>query len=483
MFFNLKQVIRRAGVHSTFHKSTSNNVATQPKNNLTMICRSALFLVFSNAFILTACTGTPGATLPLFVIAGVQETSGANPRVLVLQDRILEPNLPTDAPRFVSFASQGLAATARAFDTVDEAGTREELVVLSRSQTGSTVTAFLDFFNTRGLLVSDPGTFRTSRSRVDLSTLTFPTALCPVDLEVTRDGNNAVIFNSPSVCNSTFSSANDSLVVLELPSRPPGTTPARVRSTILSNNAPANPLVRTPVFGSGTTRGGLFLDQQNGDSLYYLRQEGSQTVQLRLLSFSAYTSTDSENSTNVQIISDDIPIRSDEFRDMTRVSSNLAILGAGTYVLAPLSVTEGFVPETINTLDVRGQDGRAFIPDATGSSLFILDDNDKIVYHADPTIETNTEADLTGFVSTLNTTSDFLYVAGRNSAGTPLMTIFDLQPLFNEGNTNLESLLIEEDCNAASLEDTDPTNDDGLCFLTNPSALTWAEGILLTEEP
>jgi hypothetical protein len=417
---------------------------------------------------LVGCTGTRGPTLPLFVIAGVQDTGGANPRILVLQDRVLDGVADTE-PRFINFASQPLAAIARAFDSVDETNSREELVVLSRSQTGSTVSAFLDFFNTRGLLVSDPTTFRVSRTRVDLSTLAFPTALCPVDLEVTRDGNYAVIFNSPSVCNPTFGSANDSLVVLSLPSRPPGATPARVVSSILSSNAPANLLVRTAVFSGGTSRGGMFLDQNNGDSLYYLRQEGSQAVELRLLSFSAYTGTDPESSTNVQTISSNLPIRNDEFRDMTKVSSNLAILGAGTYVLAPLSVTTGFTPNPINTEDVRGQDGRSFVPDATSSLLFILDDNDKIIYHADPTTETNTETDVTGNISTINTESDFLYVVGGDR-----ISVFDLKPLIDEGNTNLEFLLSEDIC--------DPNNPDSLCDLNTPTALTWAEGILLPEE-
>jgi hypothetical protein len=418
--------------------------------------------------LLTSCTGTQADAEPLFVIAGVQDASGANPRVLVLQDRVLD-GLTADEPRFITFASRELGANARAFDTVDEASTREELVVLSRSQTDSVVSAFLDFFNTRGLLADEPDeTFFATRTRVDLSTLGFPTALCPIDLEVTREGNHAVIFNSPSVCNPTFGSANDSLVILSLPSRLPGTTPARVVSSILSSNAPANPLVRTAVFAGGTSRGGMFLDQQNGDSLYYLRQEGSQAVELRLLSFSAYTSTDPETSTNVQVISDNLPIRSDEFRDVTKVSSNLAVLGAGSYVLAPLSVTTGFTPEETDTEDVRGQEGRSFVSDATSSLLFILDNNDKIIYHADPTNTTNTETDVLGTVSTINTTSDFLYVAGGDR-----LSIFDLQPLINEGATNLESLLIEETCNSEA------EIPDGLCDLDNPSTLTWAEGILL----
>lgn len=431
-----------------------------------------IFLFTCLLLFLTSCTGTTAPSQPLFVIAGVQTPN----RVLVLQDRVLD-DITADEPRFITFTSRDLSATARAFDMVDEAGTSEELVVLSRNvATDETVSAFINFFNTRGLLADQPEeTFFATRTPVDLSTLVFPTALCPIDLEVTRDGNYAIIFNSPSICDSSFGSANDSLVVLSLPSRLPGTTPATVVSSILSSNAPANPLVRTAVFSGGTSRGGMFLDQQNGDSLYYLRQEGSQAVELRLLSFSAYTSTDPESSTNVQVISDNIPIRSDEFRDMTKVSSNLAILGAGDYVLAPLSVTTGFTPTRTNTEDVRGQDGRAFVPDGTSSLFFILDDNDKLVYHADPTTETNTETDVEGTVSTINTSSDFLYVADNDR-----ISIFDLQPLINEGNTNLESLLIEETCTPS--EKNDPDNTNGLCDLINPTALTWAEGILLPEE-
>jgi hypothetical protein len=478
-------VSKRSYSYTPLRKPNTNDVYVQSKNKSKLIYHFMALLSPCILLLLASCTGTTAPTEPLFVIAGVQDANGANSSILLLQDRILETT-DTNAPRFVNIVSQPLAATARAFDLVDEAGTREELVVLSRNVvtngTTITVSAFLDFFNTRGLLVSDPTTFRVSRSRVDLSTLTFSSSLCPIDVEVTRSGSHAVIFNSPSVCNPIFGSANDSLVVLSLPSRLPETTPASVVSSILSSNAPANPLVRTAVFTGGTSRGGMFLDQ-SGDSLYYLRQKGAQATELRQLSFSAYTSTDPESSTNVQIISDNIPIRSDEFREMTKVSSNLAILGAGSYVLAPLNVTTGFVPKATNTEDVRGQEARSFVPDATSSLLFILDDNDKLVYHADPTTETNTKTTIRGTVSTINTDSDFLYIAGKDARGNNLMSIVDLLPLVTEGNTNLESLLIEETCTAS--EKDDPNNTNGLCDLNNPTALTWVKGILLpvTQNP
>jgi hypothetical protein len=437
--------------------------------------------IFSTLLLLLAsCTGTTAPSAPLFVIAGIQDANGLNPAILVLQDRALDAtNTAPDAPRFVQITSQTLAATARAFDSVDEANIREELVVLSRSQdaTSRQVSAYLDFFNTRGLVAADPATFRATRTRVDLRTLSYPFPLsvdtvCPIDLEVTRDGTHAVIFSSPSVCFPGSSSANDALIVIALPPRLPETTPASVVSIILSSNAPANPLVRTAVFASsatrdGVTRGGMFLDQ-NGDVLYYLRQKGSQGVELRRLEFSSYTSATPESDTNVQVISSNIPIRTDEFRDMTKAGSNLALLGAGSYVLAPLSVTTGFTPKAINTVDVRGQEPRAFVIDPTGIQFFILDDNTRLVYHADPTLEANTTTEVTGTTATFNTTSSFLYIAGNQG-----MSTFDLLPLVNEGNTNLESLLTEDVC--------DPTQADGLCSLNNPTALSWAQGILLPE--
>jgi hypothetical protein len=427
-----------------------------------------VFLLLCNSLLLASCTGTQAEVEPLFVIAGVQSTSTSNsPSVLVLQDRVFEADDAT-APRFVSVTSRPLSAIPRTFDTVDRAGTREELVVLSRTVTNGTISSFLNFFNTRGLIASDETTFRTTRDPVNLNSLTYPapliaTTMCPIDMEVTRNGTHALIFSSPSVCIPGSPSANDAIIVVALPSRLPTTTPASVVSIIRSFDAPANPLIRTSIFPGEVSRGGMYLDQSS-DALYYLRQQTSQSVELRQLSFSAYTSSTPESGTNnVQIISSNIPIRPDEYRDMTRVSSNIGILGTSTYVLAPSSGTN-VTTTTVRTEPVRPQDPRAFVPDPSTNRLFILDDNDKLIYHADPSNETNSEADITGTVSTINTDSSYLYIAG-----TDIMNIFDLLPL-NEGTTNLESLFAEESCST--------TVGDGLCDLNNPTALTWAEGIL-----
>lgn len=430
------------------------------------------FLI-AGLLLLSSCTGTPAPAQPLFVIAGVTGTTGSS--VLVLQDRVLE-TLPSDAPRFVRFASQDLAAIPRVFDTIEETSTRDELIVLSRAQTANadgTFNAFLDFFNTRGLTPDDPGTFRTSRTRVDLRSLSysFPaTALCPIDLEVTRDGVYALFFNSPTVCNPQ-SSERDIIVVLTLPTRLPSTTPASVTSSIPSVTLPANPFVRSQVFAGGSSRAGFYVDQIS-DTLFFLRQIGSQQVELRRLERTAYTSSTPETGTgNVQIISSNLPLRADEFRDMTRVGSNIALLGTGTYVLAPQTVpTDSLTVRATDTVDARSQESRTFVNDVTGTRLLILDDNERLVYHADPTTATNTVAEVEGTVSAFNTTSSFLYVAGSRRT-----SVFDTLPL-NEGDTNLESLLIEETCNTSQ-------TDDGLCGLENPTALTWAEGILLPDEP
>jgi hypothetical protein len=421
--------------------------------------------------LLASCTGTTAETEPLFVIAGVQDP----PRVLVLQDRVFE-GLGQNEPRFTAFAVRDLGATARAFDTVDRAGTREELVVLSRTVTVAgttrTVSTFLDFFNTRGLVANNQDTFGTTRNRVDLKALTYPApltadTLCPIDLDVTRNGSHALIFSSPSVCFPGSPSADDAIIIIAFPARLPSTTPASVVSFIRSFDVAANPLVRTSLFPGDVSRGGMYVDQSS-DALYYLRQRSSQTVELRQLSFGAYTSTTPESGTNnVQVISSNIPIRPDEFRDMTRVSSNISILGASTYVLAPTSGTN-VTTTTVTTLPVRLQDPRAFVPDPSANRLFILDDNDKLIYHTDPTNQTNTDTDITtGSVSTINTASSYLYVAGND-----VMNIVDALPL-NEGNTNIDSLLSDETCTET------PTS--GVCELNNPTALTWAEGILLPE--
>jgi hypothetical protein len=412
--------------------------------------------------VLTACTGTQADAEPLFLIAGVQDDGGANPRVVVVQDRILD-GIADGEERFVTFASLGLEATARAFDLVDEIGTREELVVLSRSQEGDTVTAFLEFFNTRGLLASDTATFRSSRDSIDLGTFDIPD-LCPVDLEVTREGNHALLFNSPRVCDSTQLDTDNTIVALSIFRN----DAPFVLSSLEEGNL-TRPLITSNVLTSTPFPTGMFLDQST-NTLYYLRERGTQNINLQSLSFSAYTSESPETGANsAQVILDNLRFQVDSFRDMTKVGSSLAILGTTNYVLGPLNPTTT-LPEPIDTLDARSQTPRAFVPDATASSLFILDSNDKLVYHADPTLPANTEADVTGTLSALNTDSDFLYVLGINSRDEPLVTIFDLQPLFSEGNTNLESLFTEESCDG---------EDDGLCDLTNPTALTWAEGILL----
>ncbi len=429
-----------------------------------------IILFTTCVLLLSSCTGTPAPAQPLFVIAGITDTTG--PSVIVLRDRVLE-TLPTDAPRFVRFASQSLAATPRVFETVEETTTRDELIVLSRSQdTAGRVSAFLDFFNTRGLTPDDATTFRPSRARVDLSSLAYPfpaTALCPIDLEVTRDGVYGLFYNSPTVCNPQ-SSERDVIVVLTLPDRSPGTTLASVISSIPSVTLPANPFVRTQVFATSTARAGFYLDQ-SGDALFYLRQIGTQQVELRRLERSAYTSSTPETVTgNVQIISSNLPLRADEFRDITKVGNNIALLGTGSYVLAPQTVTTGFTPRASDTLDARLQESRTFVNDVTGTRLLILDDNERLVYHADPTTPATTVTEIEGTLSTFNTVSNFLYVAGPDR-----MSIIDTLPL-NEGDTNLESLLIEESCNTSQVE-------DGLCDLDNPTALGWAEGILLPEEP
>jgi hypothetical protein len=232
---------------------------------------TALLLICTLAF-LTSCTGTQAEVEPLFVIAGVQDP----PRVLVLQDRVFE-GLGQGEPRFTTFASRDLAAIPRAFDTVDRAGIREELVVLSRTVTVSgttrTVSTFLDFFNTRGLVADDETTFSNTRNRVDLKTLTYPApltadTLCPIDMEVTRNGSHALIFSSPSVCFPGSGTANDAIIVIALPARLPSTTSASVVSRILSFDVAANPLVRTSVFPGEVSRGGMYLDQSS-DALYY----------------------------------------------------------------------------------------------------------------------------------------------------------------------------------------------------------------------
>jgi hypothetical protein len=435
-----------------------------------MMKRHFIYLwIILSLLVLSSCTGTPGATAPFFVIAGVTTTAG--PSLLVLQDRVAD-NISANEPRFTRFTSQPLPAPAVAFETVDETGLREELIVLSRSQTitdgATTVSAFLNFFNTRGLTPTDESTFRPSRGQLDLRTLTYPSPftvndLCPVDLETTRDGTYALLFNSPRVCYGNRLETDNSIIVVFTPRNEAASV-----VTILRFNNSTTPLVTSSVL-TGSIPTGMFLDQSS-DALYYLRRTVS-TLRLLRLERSFYTSStfDESNPANFQIISNDLPVRSDEFRDMTKVGNNLAILGAGSYVLAPLSFTEGFTPKLTDTRDVRSQDSRRFVFDATATNLLILDDNQRLLYHPDPTTATNTETEVEGVSAAFNTTEDYLYLADTNR-----MDIIDTRP-FEEGNTNLDALYSEESCTTAQA-------NDGLCALTNPATLTWAEGILLPQE-
>jgi hypothetical protein len=406
--------------------------------------------------LINGCTGTPGETTPFFVIAGVTSSTGSS--LLVLQDRVAD-NTSVDEPRFTRFTSQPLPAPAVAFESVDEAGLREELIILSRSQTTAggvtTVSAFLNFFNTRGLTPDDETTFRASRGQLDLRSLTYPfplTDLCPVDLETTRDGTYAVIFNSPRVCYPGRLETDNTIVILFTPRD----AAASVVTSLRFNNF-TNPLPT-----------GMFLDQSS-DALYYLRRFVSTPTLLRV-ERGQYTSSsfDESNTNNVQTIASDVLVRTEDFRDITKVGGNLAILGANNYVLAPLSVTTGFRANQTTTLGVRFQEPRSFVTDVTATSLLIFDDNQRLVYHADPTTTTNTTTDTEGVVSTFNTSEDYLYLAD-----TGRMDIIDTRP-FEESNTNLDALFSEETCNTSQAA-------DGLCALTNPSALSWAQGILLPE--
>ncbi|MGL4610635.1 MAG: hypothetical protein ACRCYY_13305 [Trueperaceae bacterium] len=420
-------------------------------------------LLLASCTVLTSCTGTPTDVDPLFVIAGVQDTGGANPSILVLQDRIFEPELAS-GPRFAVFASQPLEAPVVAFATVTETSTPDELIVLSRSGTAGTVRGFLDFFNTRALTEGQADTFSTLRPRIDLSTL-ITSNLCPIDVQVTRSGDYAVIFNSPSVCN--INNAQDSIVTLSL-----STTAGSVVSTILSNDSPANPLVRGPVFSNGISQGGMYLDQSS-DVLYILRRSVSNII-LKRLESSTYIEEDPETNTdNGPDISNNIPISNEDFRDMTKVGSELVLLGTNTYVAAPLSFTEDFAPEPVTTLSIQAQDARAFVPDPSTTRLFILD-NDRLVYHADITETENTELELTAISSTINTKDSYLYMAGTNYLG-----ILDVLSL-SETTTDLSPLFTEETCDAT--EKADPNTSNGLCRLNNPTVLSWATGILLPEE-
>jgi hypothetical protein len=418
--------------------------------------------------LLNSCTGTTADSAPLFVIAGVQESNGTNPRVVVVQDQVLN-NLGDGEPRFTDFSAQPLAAPARAFDVVDETFDRSELVVLSRSPTRDATTqiipAYLDFFNSRGLTPTQPDTFAPSRTQLDLraATFTYPfplTDLCPIDLEVTRDGNYALFFNSPRVCNPAKLEQDNVIVVLSIAR---GSAPRVVSSLTRDNNT--KPLITSSVVSGTPISSGMFLDPST-DTLYYLRRSVS-TLELRSLGFSTYTvNTNPENDPALNPLL--ASINTLEFRDLTKIAGSIAILGTTNYLLAPQTFTENSSPRATTTVTARSQTPRAFAQDVTGTRFLFLDDNERLVYHADPATPANTVTEVEGRLSAWNTTDDFLYIADTDQLET-----FDTRPL-EEGDTNLGPLLDEQTC------ETSPA----LCVLDNPSALSWVQGILLpTTEP
>jgi hypothetical protein len=424
-----------------------------------------LFILLALGFLLTACTGTPAPTAPLFVIAGID----AN-KLLVFQDRALD-GIDDDEPRFIKFTEATLAARPIAFDSVEENSSRSELVVLSRSQTRDADTrvipTYLDFFNTRGLDPNDSGTFRRNRA-IDLREFTYPfplADLCPIDLEVTSDGSHAVIFNSPLVCDERKLDTDNVIVIIPLKTTPTGVVP----SLTLENST--KPLVTSSILTNTPIPTGMYLDQ-SGNTLYYLRRIGGTLVELRSLSFGAYTSNTPESSSNpATVLSSLVGVGVDQFRDITKVGSNIAVLSDRDYVSLSQSTPITIAPPEIDTVDVRSQGARAFVQDFTSTRLLILDSNERLIYHADPSNTASTQTDIDGTVSTWNTRNDFLYIAGSDAQGQGFFNIIDTLPL-SQGDTNLGPLRAEETCQESS----------AICEMVRPTALSWVEGILLPED-
>jgi hypothetical protein len=432
-----------------------------------------LFMLLVLILILAACTGTPAPTAPLFVIAGIE----AN-KILVFQDRTLD-GLREEEPRFSKFAEATLEASPIAFDSVEENSGRSELVVLSRSQApnNGVVSTYLNFFNTRGLDPDQPDTFRPSRNRVDLKGLTYPAnfgvdTLCPIDMEINNLGTQAIIFSSPRICFPESSDANEAMIVVTLPAKLPATTPASVPSIIRSATLPANPFVKTAISNNGLLRAAMYLDRSS-DTLYYLREKGTQNVDLLSLSSTAYLSGTPETGSNSsQRILENVQLAPDQFRDIGKVSSSIVLLDNSDYLLAPLTPPTPPIPiiRPVETVDALSTTFRALVADDTELRLLILDSNERLIYHADPTNTASTQTDIDGTVSAWNTTDNFLYIAGSNAQGQGFFNIIDTLP-FNEDNTNLGQLRAEETC----------ADSPAICEMVNPTALSWVQGILLPE--
>ncbi len=392
------------------------------------------FLLFLlSILLLTSCTGTPENEPPVFVIAGVQ--NGDKSQLVLLEDDYKSASDTT--PRFKSFAEADLNAPAIAFDIVDRINTRSELVVLTRKD-GDVTQSFLEFFSLLG--IEKAADFAENKGKqLDLSTLTdLPTTidLCPTSIQITRDGSLAAIFNNPEICQGPDN--KKSLLLIDI-----------------KNKKYLNQITTIGVFPLSPL--GASIDQNN-DALYFLSTTGNSGVSLNRLDRNNINSSNnfsSSNSCNIIICYKENLQNNINQSGFVKRSSDVLILNRSQN-LYTYSTFSGNELKNTDILTI-GQ-GQSFIHDYTNqyNQVFVLSNN-RIAIHQTPettTTPNRIEGSTSAMLGTINTFTDFMYLARDN-----VLEVYDLLEL--QDNPTSVALEVET----------------GLVDLNNPTILTWAQGV------
>jgi hypothetical protein len=394
--------------------------------------------------VLTSCTGTTETDPPVFLIAGVNNPG--KPQLLLYRDDFL-----SDTKRFVLFKNKVkdkdvdilLSAPPIAFDIVDRTTTRTELVVLTREADG---TSFLEFFDLRG--IETPADFvETTAKQIALAKRTdLPTNIdiCPTSVQVTRDGTVAILLNDPQSCGRA---SDIRLIFIDL-----------VNNKYITQYKPSGAFPLSPA--------PPVLDQ-SGDSLYFL-QEGATDTKLERVERNSFTKT-TISASDITEINPSIKNNPRNQVDMIKQGSNILVLNPNSdsqsiYTVVPTQVNGE--DKNIRTL---GQTQK-FIPDYTNrySQVFILSSS-RLIIHPDfdsTEAQNNVSGTVDATVGTINTASDFLYLAG-----TGIVSTLDLLDL----DQNSTSIALETETSTGS----EPNKD--LAELINPTILTWVQGVATTK--
>lgn len=278
---------------------------------------------------LAACTGTSEERLPTLLVVGFGEA--AQPEVALIRTALTAAEEAEGGFTFLEPSRQGLAAPAVDFAVTERNGSRSELVVLSRAESGA---AYLDFFNLQGISADAPDAFAPSRPRRALSSFPGVAAnFCPEAVQVSRTGRFAVVFSGTS-CGDD----------------------AAVDIFDLETNR-ALPRITGGTFGLVTAP--PYLDQQT-DTLYYLQQKvnNAELIALRLAD-PDFAATSVATLPGL------------DQRGLTQIGATLLMLYPSSFVTVPLATpTENVVVDSV-------PDSRSFIDNLSPveTSVLILGSN------------------------------------------------------------------------------------------------------------